>query len=49
MIDIFNPFSILNCFNTLELRNFWFASGTPTYLVRLLTHCNENINELEGR
>ena len=49
MIDIFNPFSILNCFNTLELRNFWFASGTPTYLVRLLTHCNENINELVGR
>ena len=49
MIDIFNPFSILNCFNTLELRNFWFASGTPTYLVRLLAHSNENINELVGR
>ena len=49
MIDIFNPFSILNCFNTLELRNFWFASGTPTYHVRLLAHSNENINELVGR
>ena len=49
LIDIYNPFSILNCFNTLELRNFWFASGTPTYLVRLLSHCNENINELVGR
>ena len=49
MIDIFNPFSILNCFNNLELRNFWFASGTPTYLVRLLAHSNENINELVGR
>ena len=49
MIDIFNPFSILNCFNTLELRNFWFASGTPTYLVRLLAHSNENINELVGK
>ena len=49
MIDIFNPFSILNCFNSLELRNFWFASGTPTYLVRLLAHSNENINELVGK
>ena len=49
MVDIFNPFSILNCFNTLELRNFWFSSGTPTYLVRLLAHSNENINELVGR
>ena len=49
MIDIFNPFSILNCFSSLELRNFWFASGTPTYLVRLLVHCDENINELVGK
>ena len=49
MIDIFNPFSILNCFNKLQLRNFWFASGTPSYLVRLLAHCNENINELVGK
>ena len=49
MIDIFNPFSILNCFNNLQMQNFWFASGTPTYLVRLLAHFNENINELIGR
>ena len=49
MTGIFNPFSILNCFSSLELRNFWFASGTPTYLVRLLTHFNENINELIGK
>ena len=49
MTGIFNPFSILNCFKNLSMRNFWFASGTPTYLVRLLTHFNENINELIGR
>ena len=49
MIDIFNPFSILNCFNSKRMHNFWFASGTPTYLVRLLAHFNENINELVGR
>ena len=49
MIDIFNPFSILNCFKNLSMRNFWFASGTPTYLVRLLAHFNENINELIGK
>ena len=49
MIDIFNPFSILNCLKSKRMSNFWFASGTPTYLVRLLSHCNENINELVGR
>ena len=49
MTGIFNPFSILNCLNSGRMHNFWFASGTPTYLVRLLTHFNENINELIGR
>lgn len=49
MTDIYNPFSLLNCFDSMKLYNYWFASGTPTYLVRLLQHCDENINELAGR
>ncbi|MGM9706722.1 MAG: AAA family ATPase [Prevotella sp.] len=49
MIGIFNPFSILNCFSKLQTRNFWFASGTPEYLMRLLSRSNENINELVGK
>ena len=48
MLDIYNPFSILNAFNKLQIRDYWFASGTPTYLVRLLRHSNEQINELVG-
>ena len=49
MTDIFNPFSILNCLSKMRMDNYWFASGTPTYLVRLLSHCEENINELVGK
>ena len=49
MTGIFNPFSILNCFYKNDMRNYWFASGTPGYLVRLLAHSNENINELIGK
>ena len=49
MTGIFNPFSILNCFSKNDMRNYWFASGTPGYLVRLLAHGNENINELVGK
>lgn len=49
MIDMFNPFSLINCFDSQALNSYWFASGTPTYLVRLLSHCDENINELAGR
>ena len=48
MLDIYNPFSILNAFDSLQIRDYWFASGTPTYLVRLLQHSNEQINELWG-
>lgn len=49
MTDIYNPFSILNAFAKLEIRDYWFASGTPTYLIRLLNHSKEQINELAGR
>lgn len=49
MTEIFNPFSLLNCFATQSMRDFWFASGTPSYLMRLLRHCDENINEMIGK
>lgn len=49
MVDVFNPFSLLNCFKKKKFGDYWFASGTPTYLVRLLSHSNENINELVGK
>ena len=46
---MFNPFSILNCFSKNDFQNYWFSSGTPTYLVRLLADSRENINELAGK
>ncbi len=49
MLDIYNPFSILNALSKRQLGDFWFATGTPSYLVRLLSHSMENMNELTGR
>ena len=49
MTDIYNPFSILNAFDSMAIRDYWFSTGTPTYLVRLLQHSREQINELAGR
>lgn len=49
MTDIYNPFSLLNALDSKELNNYWFASGTPTYLIRLLNHTKENLNELTGK
>ncbi|MCQ2218617.1 MAG: ATP-binding protein [Paludibacteraceae bacterium] len=34
--DIYNPFSLLNSLADRKLSNYWFATGTPTYLVKIL-------------
>ena len=49
MNDIFNPFSILNCMAKNDFQDYWFASGTPTYLMRLMADNQDNINELVGK
>ena len=33
---IYNPFSLLNAFKYKEFNSYWFETGTPTYLVKLL-------------
>ena len=49
LTDIYNPFSILNAFDKRRIADYWFATGTPTYLIRLLNHTQENLNELTGK
>lgn len=34
--DIYNPFSLLNAFADGEFNSYWFGSGTPTYLIKML-------------
>ena len=46
MTGVYNPFSILNALDSGELRDFWFSTGTPTYLIRLMESWNENMDEL---
>ena len=33
---VYNPFSVLNFFESETYSNFWFSTGTPTFLVKLL-------------
>ena len=49
MTDIYNPFSLLNTFKFEKAKDYWFASGTPSYLMRLLAHSNENIQDIIAR
>ena len=49
MIGVYNPFSILNTFYNMDIRDYWFKTGTPTYLVRLLQDNHETLNDLTGK
>ena len=49
MVDIYNPFSVLNALNSRSIQDYWFHTGTPTYLIRLLNHTDQNLNDLTGQ
>ena len=49
MRGVYNPFSILNTFSKMIIRDYWFRTGTPTYLVRLMQNHMENLNDLTGK
>lgn len=48
MLDVYNPFSIINAFNNMAIENYWYRSGTPTYLAKLLDGHNINMQKLIG-
>ena len=45
--DIYNPFSLMKAFNEQRLANFWFESGTPSYLMRQLLRFRTDITKLD--
>lgn len=49
LVDVYNPFSIINAFNKLDIDNYWYKSGTPTYLVKLIEGHNINMQKLTSR
>ena len=43
---VFNPFSVLNAFKSKVTENFWFQTGTPTYLADLLKESDYDLRLL---
>ena len=43
---VFNPFSVLNAFDKQEFGNYWFQTGTPTFLVKLLKDSDYDLRVL---
>ena len=45
--EIYNPFSLLKCFNQRDLSNYWFESGTPTFLIRQMQMFRTDITTMD--
>ncbi len=45
---VFNPFSLLNALGDRLLKNYWFASGTPTFLIKQMQHFHTDITSLDS-
>jgi len=45
---VYNPFSILNLFNTNRFNNFWFSTGTPSFLIKLIKKQQSKVMEFEN-
>ena len=46
--DIFNPYSLLSAFAHENIANYWFETGTPTFLIRMMRHFKFDITNMDG-
>ncbi|MDR0613509.1 MAG: ATP-binding protein, partial [Dysgonamonadaceae bacterium] len=44
--DMYNPYSLLNTFADLDFGNYWYQTGTPTFLVKMLKDINFDIRKI---
>ena len=47
--DIFNPFSLVKALNARDIAPYWFGSGTPSFLLKLLDQYHVNLSTLESQ
>ena len=45
--DIYNPYSLLSAFANQHVGNYWFETGTPTFLIRLMRQFKFNITQMD--
>ena len=45
-IGLYNPFSLLNTFYKMKFGSYWFETGTPSYLVKLLKRDHYDLQRL---
>ena len=43
---IYNPFSLLNALNSKDIANYWFATGTPSFLVKVIKQTSFDLTSI---
>ena len=46
--EVYNPFSLFKAFDSQEIANYWFDSGTPTFLIRQMQRFRTDIMQTDG-
>jgi hypothetical protein len=46
--DIYCPWSLINAFAAGDIQNYWFSTGTPSFLANIMRNCKVQLPELEG-
>ncbi|KIP62541.1 ATPase AAA [Prevotella pectinovora] len=47
--DVYNPFSLIKALASGDIGDYWFDSGTPTYIIKLLQKYNVGLRDLTGQ
>ncbi len=49
MTDVFNPFSLINAFSARDIGQYWYSSGTPTFLFEQLKMFKTSLTSVDGQ
>ena len=45
---VYNPFSLLSAMDNRDFNNYWFSTGTPTFLVKMMKRFHTDLTKLDG-
>ena len=45
---VYNPFSLLSAMDDSAFNNYWFSTGTPTFLVKMMKRFHTDLTKLDG-
>ena len=48
LLDVYNPYSLLTALADKEIGDYWYRTGTPTHLIKVLKKDYLNIKNIEG-